>query len=274
VLASVDPVIGSNPAGLAGLVSTIGEQEFGSELLTFSYGVCGAEHCTVFTLNAAGARGVATAGAYSAEVAHRQIALYLQNQRWQRDPMVAQACKQLEVQTAGIARMTVRELPGVDFREILYGPTKVCDRVLLCGRSAAGIIGLSLLRATGNFSNEDIVHVHEASSLLMAIVNKHIDVTFQEPNLSQALTSLVQIEECFTKVLVPLSQREKQVCARILHGLTSLGIALELGISEETVMTYRKRAYERLSIGSQRELLLWYLDTWSALHLGGHRWKH
>ena len=29
------------------------------------------------------------------------------------------------------------------------------------------------------------------------------------------------------------------------------------------LMTYRKRAYQRLGIGSQRELLMWYLTLWS-----------
>nr|ART90100.1 hypothetical protein [uncultured bacterium] len=33
--------------------------------------------------------------------------------------------------------------------------------------------------------------------------------------------------------------------------------------SEETVKTYRKRAYQRLAIGSERELLTWYLARWN-----------
>ena len=53
------------------------------------------------------------------------------------------------------------------------------------------------------------------------------------------------------------------MCARILYGLSSVGIALDLTVSEETVKTYRKRAYQRLAIGSERELLTWYLAHWS-----------
>ena len=45
--------------------------------------------------------------------------------------------------------------------------------------------------------------------------------------------------------------------------MTSPGIALDLNIGEESAMTYRKRAYHRLNIGSQRELLLWFLRQWS-----------
>jgi DNA-binding NarL/FixJ family response regulator len=73
---------------------------------------------------------------------------------------------------------------------------------------------------------------------------------------------LGDIEECITGTML-LPRREAQVCSRILYGLSSAGIALHLDVSEQTVKTYRKRAYERLGIGSERELLTWYLRRWS-----------
>jgi DNA-binding CsgD family transcriptional regulator len=68
-----------------------------------------------------------------------------------------------------------------------------------------------------------------------------------------------------------LPRREAEVCARILYGMSSVGIALDLSVSEETVKTYRKRAYQRLNIGSERELLTWYLARWSRWR--GHRFE-
>ena len=268
-MASVDPVRGSYTVGLAKLVDAIGDPDFGNQLLAFFHGLCGAEHCTVFNLDSDAPRGIATAGLYGAEVANRQIALYLQNQRWQRDPMIAQARKQLEVQPTSMVQTAVRELPNADFRDIMYGGTTVRDRLLLCGRSTSGMVSLSVLRTanSGDFSNDDIFQVHEAREVLMSIVNKHVGLMRQVPDLSRALTSLDQIEACLAGNMMPLSRRETEVCARILQGVSSLGIALDLGISEETVMTYRKRAYQRLGIGSQRELLLWYLELWSSLNL-------
>lgn len=61
-----------------------------------------------------------------------------------------------------------------------------------------------------------------------------------------------------------LPAREAQVCARILFGLSSAGIALDLSVGEGTIKTYRKRAYERLEMGSERELLIWYLSRWKC----------
>ena len=52
-----------------------------------------------------------------------------------------------------------------------------------------------------------------------------------------------------------LSEREASVCTGIILGMTSEGIALDLGISVNTVRTYRKRAYARLMISSQNELM-------------------
>ena len=69
-----------------------------------------------------------------------------------------------------------------------------------------------------------------------------------------------EIENTVATSSFGLPRRELEVCARILYGISSEGIALELGISEQTVITYRKRTYERLGIATSRELLLWYLD--------------
>ena len=59
-----------------------------------------------------------------------------------------------------------------------------------------------------------------------------------------------------------LSRREHQVAELICLGMTTTGISLELGISENTVLTYRKRIYGKIGISSQRELL--------AMRYGSH----
>lgn len=104
----------------------------------------------------------------------------------------------------------------------------------------------------------------------MAVLGRHADIRQTRPNVAQALTSLEEIENCIVATGV-LPRREAEVSARILYGLSSVGIALDLSVSEETVKTYRKRAYQRLAIGSERELLTWYLARWSCSR--GHRFE-
>lgn len=275
MMTAAGPATPIDPAGLTSLVSTIGDDGFGSRLFAFLYQACGADYCTVYQLEADAARLVASASFDGThELAQRQVALYNHNQRWRRDPMIAETHRQLEVQPVSLVQMAVRELPGLDYRDVLYDRTSICDRVLLCGRSSLGTVGLSLLRRSqsGAFSGADLVHLREACPMLMAIVDKHVALISDGPHSYPALTSLEQIEACLATARVPLSRREAEVCARILYGMSSIGIALELHIGEETVTTYRKRMYQRLGFATQRELLLWYLDLWGAQHGRGRRW--
>ena len=87
----------------------------------------------------------------------------------------------------------------------------------------------------------------------------------QFPNPADALRSLDVVESCLT-AMTDLPRREMEVCARVLLCQTALGISLSLEISEESVRTYRTRAYRRLGIGGVRELWMWYLNLW-------YRWQ-
>jgi len=54
--------------------------------------------------------------------------------------------------------------------------------------------------------------------------------------------------------LVALSERERAVCLGILSGRKAEAIAADLGVAPSTVVTYRKRAYEKLGISSRAGL--------------------
>ncbi|QNP47625.1 LuxR C-terminal-related transcriptional regulator [Diaphorobacter aerolatus] len=92
-----------------------------------------------------------------------------------------------------------------------------------------------------------------------ASVTPHASAHF--PNPAEALRSLDVVETCLT-AMTDLPRREMEVCARVLLCQTALGISLSLEISEESVKTYRARAYRRLEIGGIRELWMWYLNLW------------
>jgi DNA-binding CsgD family transcriptional regulator len=51
-----------------------------------------------------------------------------------------------------------------------------------------------------------------------------------------------------------LAQREVEVCARALIGMSVEATALDLGIRPTSITTYRQRAYQKLGISSQNEL--------------------
>ena len=135
-------------------------------------------------------------------------------------------------------------------------------------------LALALARDFPEADEETLADTIEGASnlpeLLMAVLSKHADIRQTRPNVAQALTALEEIESCIVATSA-LPRREAEVSARILYGMSSVGIALDLSVSEETVKTYRKRAYQRLGIGSERELLTWYLARWSLWR--GHRFE-
>jgi DNA-binding NarL/FixJ family response regulator len=51
-----------------------------------------------------------------------------------------------------------------------------------------------------------------------------------------------------------LTVREREVCARLLCGMTHDGVANDLQLSLPTVKTYRNRAFARLGIHFKNEL--------------------
>lgn len=55
-------------------------------------------------------------------------------------------------------------------------------------------------------------------------------------------------------ILDALPKREREVCERLLRGWTYEGVAVDLAISSGTVKTYRDRAFERLGIHHRNEL--------------------
>lgn len=252
-------------ADFPALIMSIGDKTFGLHLLRLLNATCGAEHATVFNLTADNLIEVTAASIDGSDTAHRQVGVYLKEGLWRQDPSLAEAKRRLLSDSAAFVRTDVEHLSDDALREIVYGQTHIRDRVLICSRWGDDIVGLSVLRsaAAGPFTAADIDGVKSVAGTIFALLAKHISLTWNGPNVSVALTSLTEIEACVAQSVEGLPRREAEVCSRIIYGMSTVGISLELNISDETVMTYRKRTYHRLGIATQRELLLWYLELWS-----------
>jgi DNA-binding CsgD family transcriptional regulator len=256
----------SDNAGLFGLIAAIGDDRFGRELLSFLYTMCGAEHCAIFHFTSDQPTEIASASLDRTDLARRQISLYLDREYWRFDPGAAEARRMIGQESSCLIRQDISDLPNYNFRDVVYGRAHIRERLLLCRSGKNSAIGLSILRPErrGSFTGTDIQKLSNTRDCLLAILAKHTDLITRRGRLTRMLTSLDDIQACIVGPPNDLAPREAQVCARILYGVSSLGIALDLGIGQETVMTYRKRAYQRLGIATQRELLLWYVARWTA----------
>lgn len=247
------------------LIMSIGQKSFGAHLLRLLNATCGAEHASVFNLTKDDLVEITAVSIDGSDTAHRQVEIYLREGLWRKDPSLDEARAQLRIDDAAVVRTDIEHLSNQTLRDLVYGEPDVQDRLLICARNGENILGLSVLRTAqkGPFTHEDVESVRSISNSIFAVVAKHINLTWDGPDVSVALTSLKEIEACIEECASDLPRREAQVCGRIIFGMTTTGIGLELAISDETVMTYRKRSYQRLEIATQRELLLWYLELWS-----------
>lgn len=141
------------------------------------------------------------------------------------------------------------------------GATKI-----VCATRPGSLYGLVIALKSEPIEPESSDSLVSHVGVLLTAITKHATMLNQERSLVRALESIAQIEMCLRSG-GDLPPREAEVCARVLFGLSSLGISLDLCVSECTVKTYRRRAYQRLALGSERELLTWYLSKWS-------RWRH
>ncbi|KJC57549.1 LuxR family transcriptional regulator [Bradyrhizobium sp. LTSPM299] len=103
----------------------------------------------------------------------------------------------------------------------------------------------------GRFSRDQIQRLTAVAPAVSAAVARHFqrDAAPDHDPMGR-LKTVFATAEPFTI----LTGREKEVCLRILSGLSSEAIAADLGIGLHSALTYRKRAYDKLGISSQNEL--------------------
>jgi DNA-binding CsgD family transcriptional regulator len=166
--------------------------------------------------------------------------------------------------TRPLARSSANPLVRLPTNTLIGAPTMSADtglsedeafdllRTLVCALGRADFSDLFLehrARLTG--AHEGIERAQRIEPLLSDLLRKH-EMLQGSPRAQYAKASW--LEHSLAQRLSMLSAREAQVCARILCGLSSEAIAEDLGVRVPTVKTFRKRAYEKLSINSQRQL--------------------
>lgn len=249
---------------LARLLALVGGQHFGFELFSYLHDLSGADQLSIFALHRGHLELLAFFSLHNRQLLMQQSAQYASSQRWRSDPMMRYAME-YHSSNSYVLRKHSQELSCHELADDYE--SSIVDRVLIGGCTGDVSLCLSMLKSKqgGLFTDAQMDRITGVSDLLFEIIARHALTRSQIPNPAAALRSLTDIETCLT-AMTDLPRREMEVCARVLLCQTALGISLALGISEESVKTYRGRAYKRLGIGSVRELWMWYLDCW-------YRWQ-
>jgi DNA-binding CsgD family transcriptional regulator len=105
---------------------------------------------------------------------------------------------------------------------------------------------------SGAFEDGELELLGGFARLLMPIIERNDTLAGQRQLSTEA--TIDELEARFARRFPALTTRERETCARAAVGMTAEGAALDLGIGVASVLTYRKRAYQRLGVSSAYEL--------------------
>jgi DNA-binding CsgD family transcriptional regulator len=244
---------------LAGMVSALGTATFEEETLSFLNTTSGAEHYCVYRLRDNRPEflgGASTRGRHA--LRHR-----LAQRRWTDRTFVELRDASAAASVSPKALMVHDAITDV-VDPALYGALRhfrIADRVMVCGQVANDFYAVSVMRShdIGQFDERELGDLSTSADVLVAACAKHADLHWDRDRTTAHFASVTTIEANLRPQSWGLSKRELQVGARILYGISAYGISVDLGLSEDTVATYRKRLYARLGIGGRHELLQRYL---------------
>ena len=242
---------------------------FERRLFDFLNVTTGADHCAIYRSKRNELQGLYALSLDGTDTALRQVRRYIDEQHWRRDHMIQEAQHSPANGQPILLRFNTRKFSDPYLRDLIYGRTHIVERMVVCRRADDDSLGfniLSVLRSArgGPFLPDDVSRLESFADVLMSIIEKHDEVRIRQPSVTEALASIADVERCIARAPEAPPRREIEVCARIVFGLSSNDIAADLGIGEQSVATYRKRAYQRLGIPSRRDLMLWYLALWQS----------
>jgi DNA-binding CsgD family transcriptional regulator len=149
-----------------------------------------------------------------------------------------------------------QDIGDAAYRLACFERAGICERLTVAGTGAGQLIALNLYRldSSGGFSDAELTTLESLAPLLAALAAKHVDMVSMRLRSRDRADRIQALDARLHAISGRLTVREREVLARVMLGMTSEGIALDLAIGLNTVLTYRKRAYARLGLTSQAEL--------------------
>ncbi|HYE48716.1 MAG TPA: helix-turn-helix transcriptional regulator [Azospirillaceae bacterium] len=158
------------------------------------------------------------------------------------------------------ARVDAAEIADLEYRQACYREPGFVEKVSVAGRTARGWTVLSAFRRAprGPVADAEFGRLTATGPLLLPLLAKQAELA--APAVCLGDTRLARIEARLIACFPGLAARERAVCARMLVGMTAEAIALDLGISSSSVVTYRRRAYAKMGVCSGFEIVARLFD--------------
>lgn len=147
-------------------------------------------------------------------------------------------------------------IPDAEHRHVWQQPAGLQQRwsALTLRRGQLLALNLYRLSTSGAFTADDLRWLDGAARLLAGLAEKHVQMVGVQLRSRDRAERIDALDSRLYAICGTLTPRERAVLARALLGMTSQGIALDLCIGVNSVLTYRKRGYARMGVTSQAEL--------------------
>jgi DNA-binding CsgD family transcriptional regulator len=156
-----------------------------------------------------------------------------------------------------LQRVQPADIASAGFRRCIFDEPRIAERatVVQRGEDSWRAISVARHRSDGCFSDAEVSAIVALACLALPMLplNRRRARCAGPPTVAQ-------LEERFAEVCPQLTPRQAEVCARAAIGMTVEATALDLAIARTSVLTHRKRAYQRLGVTSPFELsaLVWH----------------
>lgn len=144
-----------------------------------------------------------------------------------------------------------------DPRHAIYVRSGLRERIACLHRERDIAYNINFYRsaADGPIADDEERRLRELLPVVNALIVARHKVVGADPFQAQPRRDrVVSLKERGTPLFRDLSVREAEICDGLAAGLKLGGVALELGISENTAKTLRSRAYRKLGIVSISQL--------------------
>jgi len=239
--------------GAADLVAAVGTSDFGKALMSIGTEVVGADYCSLFLFRGLSSPiCLAAAGKTSSGLAQQASKKYVAG-HWRLDPSLSGASEADYM----IHHIYANELHDQRYSYDCYDVLNIGDRVTVLFSEASIRLRLSFYRLRNHlpFGEAEKGTLVGSFRLFREAARRHYSLSSENGiDPATGLPSMGAMADRLANLNCGLSEREVQVCCRIVTGMTTEAISLDLEIGAASVVTYRKRAYAKLGISSQNEL--------------------
>jgi DNA-binding CsgD family transcriptional regulator len=246
---------GKNPINrqIGDLIAKIGSPSFATSFFRIAREATACEHLTAFASSErTPARLLLAINRGSRPIARTIAEKYLKHY-WNHDPANRICSRNAAPSYEMAVRVFCQDIDHDAYRRDCYSAVDLVDRFSIIRHHGDETIRLNLYRSAqrGRFVVADFASVLECADIMFALLAKHDAQRIADDQGSEADVLTRRLRQ----IMPQLARRELDVCLGIMQGKSSEAIALALGISVNTVLTYRKRAYARLGITSHNELM-------------------